>query len=193
MNFRELFPYIIIVILAYMFITRPVVVEKNIEIPAKSESFVVEKPVPEVKYDTIYRDSVVEKIVVKENPVNQELLTKYKQAKDSLAKMDIFEDAITERRYKDVFEDSNQTITVTSDVIGSLQRQKVDYNIHSTSIKRKDASEGVYVGVGASLSSKEFNLPSLDFNLSFVKNKKIYTLGMDLNQNIKIGIKQKIF
>lgn len=175
-----------------MWISRPVIT-KTIEIPAKSNTSIVENPTPEVIYDTIYRDSIVEKIIVKENPVNQELLTKYKEAKDSLSKLELYKSAVTQRKYKDVFEDSNQTITVTSEVTGTLERQQIDYDIHSTSIKRKDASEGFYLGVGASASSQVLETPSLDVYLSFIKNQRIYTLGTGTDRRIKIGIKQKIF
>lgn len=188
----QIFPYVVIAILMFMLISRPVVTN-TIEIPAKSGSFIVDKPEPVVVYDTIYKDNIIEKLVVKENPVNQELLEKYNQATDSLSKLILYRDAITIRDYKQVFKDMNQEITILSKVTGTLESQEVAYDIHSTSIKYKAPSEGLYIGVGTSASYQQIELPSLDVYFSYIKNKRIYSLGTGTDQRIKINIQQKIF
>ena len=188
MRFSTYFPYIIIAVLMFMLITRPTITE-YVEVPAKSGQMVIEKPEPIVHYDTIYKD----KIVVKENPVNKELLTKYEQATDSLEKLKLYRDAITIRDYKQTFKDKNQEITVSSKVTGTLERQEISYDIPSYQVKYKNPTEGFYVGVGASSSYRYLELPSLEVGAALVNNKKIYSVGVGTDQTIRINVKQKIF
>ena len=192
MTLKEFFPYVIIAILMFFLITGSHKTTEVITIPAKQNTFQRENPKAIVEYDTIYRDSIIEKIVIKENPVNQELLKKYEEAKDSLQRFTMFKSAITKRRYKEVFNDKNQSITVLSEVTGTLDRQELSYDIAEQEIKIKNPSEGVYIGLGIQASYRTLQLPQPEANISFLKNKQMYTIGIGTEQ-IRINYKRKIF
>lgn len=93
---------------------------KEIKVPFRVE---VEVPVVEVQHDTIYKPNPIP-YPVKE--VDTTLLEEYKKANDSL-KQKLFESAVTVNEYKEVFEDSIQTITVDANVTGKLNSIAVGY------------------------------------------------------------------
>ena len=91
-----------------------------VKVPVKIK---VEVPVIEVQHDTIYEPLPVPYPVKK---VDTELVEKYKKANDSL-KQKLFENAVTINEYKETFEDSIQTITVSSNVTGKINSLSVSY------------------------------------------------------------------
>lgn len=189
---KTIFPYVIIAILAYLLVIKPEESD-TITIPEKTGSFKVDNPEPIVKWDTIYKNNIVEKIVMKENPLNKELLKKYENSQDSIIKLNLYKDAITVRDYRQVFKDAQQDITVLSKVTGRLESQQIDYNIVEQQVKFNNPTEGLYIGVGSSLSYRQIELPSLSVEFSYIDNKKIYSLGLGINQTIKIRIQHKLF
>ena len=91
-----------------------------IEVPVRVE---VEVPVVVKEFDTIYEPVPVPYTVVE---LDTTLVEEYKKANDSL-KQEIFNSAVTVREYKEIFEDSIQTITVGANVTGTLNSLSVGY------------------------------------------------------------------
>lgn len=180
MTFKTLFPWIIILVLAYGLIKAKYKPTDLYEAPTITHS----NPVPIILYDTVYVDNKP-KVIIQENPVNTELLTKYKQAKDSITKLNLYKEAVTERTYKETFKDENQAITVTSKVIGTLQSQLVQYTA-------KKPSNGLYLGVGVGIDYRAFKLPQPEINISYLTGKEMYTIGAN-TQQIRLTYKRKIF
>jgi hypothetical protein len=86
----------------------------DVKIPSESNNFKpIDKPKPIEKPN---------KIIV----VDSSLVEEYKKANDSL-KERLFEKAITNRDYKEVFEDDLQTITVKANVTGTLNTLSASY------------------------------------------------------------------
>jgi len=98
-----------------------------IEVPVRFE---VEVPVVEVQHDTIYEPKPIPYLVKK---VDTSLVEEYKKANDSL-KQELFKNAVTVNKYKEVFEDSIQTITVDANVTGKLNSLAVGYKTKPKSI-----------------------------------------------------------
>lgn len=193
MSIKELFPYLVIVVLMIMLIQKPKEVVRTVEIPAKENSFTHHNPQPVVKWDTIYKDRIVEKVVPKENPVNKELLRKYQEAQDSITKLNLYRDAITTRVYEETYEDSVQTITVLSEVTGTLEKQSLSYTIQSIQKEFKNPSEGLYMGAGVSFPYRYLDIPSLNVDVGYLYNNTMYSVGLGTNQHITINVKKKIF
>lgn len=195
MKLSRIFPYIVITVLALLLSLQNCSSEEEsntITIPEKKGSVVIEKPEPIIRYDTIYKDSIIEKVVKVENPVNQELLKKYQEAQDSLQRIKLFKDAITERRYEEEFNQDGVTVTVNSDVIGTLKRQEVSFLIPEQQINYKNPSEGLYLGAGVGVSHRSLQLPEPEINLSFLKNKSMYSIGVGTDK-VRLTYKRKIF
>lgn len=175
-----------------------------IMIPAQENEFTVENPVAEVRFDTIYKDLIrkveIEKIVYKENPVNKELLSKYEKAmidNDSLKQLELFKEAVTERNYKQTFEDSVQTITVQSEVIGTLKLQSLKYNIKPRQIiiPATVMKPSLFVGGFSYMDVKNLGAPVVGVNISFLnkEKKKSFTFGYDTQKSVHIGMNIKLF
>lgn len=88
---------------------------------------------PEVKgnSDTIYQSSIIYKTI--KLPSHEDtLLVAY--LKDSINRLAMFIDAITERTYSQVFTDSNQEVEVYSKTRGELIEQAITYTIFPKTI-----------------------------------------------------------
>lgn len=191
---------IIVVLVGYILLIPPKVVQKTIEIPSKQGEKIVIKPIEVVKYDTIYREKEVVRIEKVKNELNEELLAKYNEAKklnDSLLLNEIFKNAIKKREYKEQLNDSNIIITVNSKTTGYLDHQKITYNIKPQRIVINKAMErmSLYFGGYTYMGIKEYSPPAFGLDLSLMdkKRKKIIKLGYDTNQNAMVGISFKIF
>lgn len=79
------------------------------------------------KYDFTPKQSTPQKEQENDN-IEKELLEQYKRANDSL-KEELFKKSVTTADYEDVFTDTTQTITVKTNVTGSINSMKVDYKI----------------------------------------------------------------
>lgn len=186
---------IIILIFIIIFLTRSCNEKEIVEIPIK-----IEVPVPVVKnnFDTIYKPQPI----TVENPLNIELLNKYKKAKDSLEKFDIFKESIKEREYNEKFEDTFQIINVYTKTQGKILKQTTNYKTKPYNIKvdtiinipikkTNQFFTGVELGVPAE------NLQDLNLvfkgNLMF-KNKKdnVLTLSFDTEKRVWLGYAIKL-
>lgn len=193
MTIGKVLPWVIVGVLMYLLVVPSNNKEEVIKIPQESNTIEATDIKPVVKWDTIRVHDTIVKVVKKKNPVNQNLLKQYKEAKDSLSQMKLYKEAITIRDYEETYEDDNQKVKVSSKVIGSLLSQKIKYDILPKEITYKNPTEGLYVGVGGRLSYKNLELPTLSTDLSLVKNKTIYTLGVGMDETILVGIKKKLF
>jgi len=162
----------------------PVVLE--IPIPSKENSFEVTK-IEEVPYPV-------------KNPINKELLKKYKQAKDSLEKYKLYKEAVTKRKYKEIFEDSVQKITVTAKTTGTLDNLKIQYKtkeriikvdtVIPVKIKVKKRAIITYIEGGASTDLREGinNTPVVKLGIDY-RSKKNNVFGVSYDSQKRVWIK----
>lgn len=185
-----------IIVLGIFLLQKPKEEIVEVEIPVE-----IEIPVPEVKkeFDTIYLPSPI-----KVNPANKDLLKKYNEAQDSIAKLNLYVEAVKEREYDTIYSDTVQSIKVYSKVQGKLLKQQLSYNIYPDTIQIDTA---VKTNIKLPVKNKVFilgevgqditNIQSISpvFKGSLVlKNKKdnILSLGIDSNKNIFIGFGFKL-
>ncbi len=175
--------------------------EKEIVIPSQENTMSVENPVEELRVDTIYKDSIrrveVLKIVKVENPVNEELLAKYEKAvfeNDSLKQLNLYKEAVTERKYNETFEDSIQTISVESNVIGTLKSQVVNYKTKERTVKVQPdkLKPSVFVG-GCFYGIFEEPVFGANMNLLNKDKNKLFTIGYDTQKRVHFGVTIKLF
>ncbi|MGD2113423.1 MAG: hypothetical protein PVG07_00110 [Acidobacteriota bacterium] len=175
--------------------------EEQIIVPSQENEMTVENPIEEQRFDTvIYKDSIrnieVVKVVKVENPVNEDLLEKYEQAikdNDRLKQISLYKEAITERKYNQVFEDSVQTITVKSEVIGTLKTQSVHYLTKPNIISVQKEPEKISLFAGG--FAYGFKEPAFGLNLNLVNKEKnrIFIVGYDTKNVVHIGVTFKIY
>lgn len=192
-SFKQYIPYIVIaILLVILFLRKTETV--TIDIPEQKGHFEVVDPEPIVLTDTILIDGKTE-YVTKENPINRELLEKYTSLKDSVSKLNFVKESITERTYRETFTDSVQTITIESEVIGTLKKQKVDYTIfpQSVTVPIKKRRLEVYTGLFTSIPTVTQQNLSIGAKVSLKAPKTIYHLGTDNHRNVYLGIDFKLF
>lgn len=169
---------------------------QEIIIPSKSNTVYIDNPIEVKVYDTIYRDSIIKKEVLRvvevESKPNQELLKKYEDANDSILKLELFISAIKERSYIEKLEDSVQTITVKSSVIGTLKSQSISYVTKPITIKKK-VLPSIYVGGSIQLTTKDGLTPSASVNISVAGKKTIYSIGINSNKAVFVSAGIRIF
>jgi hypothetical protein len=196
-------PYLIIAALVVYILMIGKSEEIEVKIPSVENTFEKNDLVPEVRFKTIYKDSITKKEVLKvvevENPVNKELLKKYEKAmraNDSLLRFTLYKEAITEKSYKEKFEDSVQVITVTSQVIGTLTSQSLHYKTKPQRMKVKSnkVKPSLFLGGFVALPMKEeFQVQTYGLRLQLVNRKRTISVGFDNKQNINFGIGLKLF
>lgn len=179
--------------------------EIEVIVPSVQNELKIENPVPDVRVDTIYK-TVFEKgkeiikteIIGVANPVNKNLMNKYREAikeNDSLKQLHIFKEAIRERKYTEVLEDSIQVITVKSDVIGTLKSQLIHYEtkeqVLKIDVRKKTGS--FFVGGFSKVPLMENEEVTFGVKLDLVKEKNIISAGFDNQKNIIIGYTLKLF
>lgn len=179
--------------------------EIEVIVPSVQNEFKIENPIPDVRVDTIYKTvfekgKEIEKIelVGVANPVNQRLMNKYREAikeNDSLKQLHIFKEAIRERKYTEVLEDSIQIITVKSDVIGTLKSQLIHYEtkeqVLKIDVRKKTGS--FFVGGFSKVPLMENEEVTFGLKLDLVKEKNIISAGFDNQKNVIIGYTLKLF
>lgn len=160
--------------------------------------------VPEIHkvHDTVYVDSIIYKnrVVVKENEANKELLAKYIALKDSTDKLNMYINAITEREYKITYPDSTQDISVYSRVRGKLLEQQLEYTIHKqettvdTTIEvpiEKQLELYGLIELGAPVfSTEQFNLSKFNLKATSIlknKNNDLFSFSIDVHRTIYLG------
>ena len=195
MNWKKVAPYLVIVLLLIYIFT----LEKEVEVirlPARENSVLITNPKPVVLRDTFLVNNGQIRIIERRNKVNQELLQKYNSLKDSVSKLQVFKEAITERKYVETLIDSTQTITVESSVIGTLTEQKISYRTNPITIERKSLKTPMQVYLGA-FTTLPTNLAeprlAVGANLNIKHNKTIYNIGFDTEQRVSVGASFKLF
>lgn len=188
-------PYIVIAgLVIYILMIKPEV--KTVVVPSYSGSKEVVKPVPVVRYDTIEVEGKERiKIVEVENPYNEELLRRYNEALDSIEKLNMFKEAITQRTYTEHLEDSIIKITVNSNTTGTLDYQKVSYKTKERTIQVNTGKikPKLYLsGFGRSEISAEGNA-AFGVKADLVNENTIITAGYDSRTNLTVGIGFKLF
>lgn len=173
---------IIIVLVTCLFVQRSCN-NKNtsiIKVPSITGTFKKIIPIP-IKYDTLYKDSIVykDKVIKITNPVDVKLAESYLKAKDSIARLNLYISAIEIKRYKEVFDDSNVTITVDAETTGKLNWMKPSYVIKERDItiplKVKQTVFAAYLGGGMGISKTM--TPSFTGNVGFQNKRGDIILG----------------
>jgi len=153
------------------------------------------------QYDTIYFPEPIKTIekkyvyvtktdtIERENPLNLYYFRKWKERVESRKVDDsLFFDAITEREYNQVFEDSASKIEIYSKVQGTLLSQSPKLTIKPQTVKVPYRRFTVLSGFELSNTSKldEFAAKAT----IGVQNKSgmIYRAGYDTNKNISVGL-----
>lgn len=200
---KKTIPYLIIAgLLVYIFSMEKEIIQ--VKIPSKENSVKIADPISEVRVDTIYKTvfrdgkrKVVKEVVTVENPVNKDLLDKYEEAKksnDSLLLDKIFREAITERLYTEKLVDSVQTITVKSEVIGTLKSQIISYKTNPQTITiKKWKRASIYIGGFSYLPTIDGESISVGLQLQVVNKKRVLTFGFDNTKKVHVGIAFKLF
>lgn len=151
-----------------------------IRLPSIADTFQKVTPTP-IKYDTVYKDSIVykDKVIKITNPINVELAESYLKAKDSITRLNLYISAIEIKRYKEVFDDSNVTITVDAETTGKLNWMKSSYVIKervvTTPVKVKQTVFAAYLGGGTGISKTM--TPSFTGNVGFQNKRGDIILG----------------
>jgi len=186
-------PWFIILCLTVLLVLKKEEI-RNIYIPSKSNKVTISAPKTIILLDTIYKDGLTKVIEVK-NPVNKVLLDKYTSLQDSISKLEVYKEAITERNYREILQDSVQIITVNSTVIGTLKNQTIEYNTfpQTIEIKTKTPKYSVFLGTFTTIPKKDITVVSIGANISLKTPKAMYTLGYTNQKQIQAGIAFKLF
>ena len=167
---------------------------KVITVPAKTNSQTFSSPTPIQRLDTIHTSSTNYEVIKIPDPINQELLEKYEKAQDSIVKLNLYKEAITEREYKEVLSDSVQTITVHSKVIGTLTEQIISYTTNpiTLEIKSKRSSAEVFLGGFTTIPTMPTGSLDVGGQLSIKTKNQLYNIGYTVNGSVMAGISFKI-
>jgi len=196
---------IILILLIYVFtIGRNKNEVTEVVIPAQSNEAVIDNPIPEIRIDTFYTEAkgkkIIEKIVPVENPINKELLQKYEQAiqdNDSLKALTLYKEAVTERLYIETLEDSVQTITVKTEVTGTMKKQSIDYLTKAKTVQfqTNKAKPSFFAGAFTCIPTKQAEVPVVGLNLYMMNKtgKRLLSVGCDNEKRVHLGIAIKLF
>lgn len=175
--------------------------EEQIVIPSQENTMSIDNPLSVIRTDTIYKDSIrkieVLKVVRVENPVNEELFAEYEKAvkdNDSLKQAILFKEAVTERKYKEIYEDSVQIITVESDVVGTLTSQAVHYKTRQKTVSFEPIKKKSSLFAGGFIyGNSEETAFGANLNLQNKEKNKIFTVGYDTKKRVHFGLTFKLF
>ena len=198
MNWKDLMPWVLVIVLILF-----VVVNESLDsfhspiiTPSKENSKTITEPTQIIEYDTIEIENKGKteiKIVEKENPINQELLRKYEALKDSVARLNLYKEVITERKYKETLEDSLQTITVDSEVIGTLKKQTISYETKPQIQKPKKSKFHTYIGINTNIPTNHLGRFAVGGQFSIQHQKRIYSIGYNTNEEITATLQIQLF
>ncbi|MEM9076302.1 MAG: hypothetical protein AAGC43_04645 [Bacteroidota bacterium] len=193
MKKREIY-YIIAVLLLVIntfMMTKEV---QYIRLPSKTNTKVITNTLP-VKTVPVDGTLTIPKVVRFEQQKNDTLLKLYNDAIDSIQKLQLFKEVISERTYREELKDSVQTITVETTVTGFMREQNISYVTNPVNIEKKSLKSrtSLYLG-GFSLLPTESERPiSLGADLNIVTKSNIFSIGIDNQRNIKAGLAFKLF
>lgn len=167
---------------------------ETIVIPPRVNTKVITTPSPIVRKDTLVLSGGKMEIVTRRNPVDSLLLARYRQAQDSLQKLQMYKEAITVRDYVEKLEDSVQTITVESRVTGTLNRQSISYKTKPMIIERESRKlKSFGVGSFALLPTQPNQTLTLGIKADVELEKITGSVGMDMDKRMFLGISLKLF
>lgn len=198
MNWKVLMPWVLIVIIILFVVVNESLdsFQSPIITPSKENSKTITEPTQIIEYDTIEVENKGKteiKIVEKENPINQELLRKYEALKDSVARLNLYKEVITERKYKETLDDSLQTITIDSEVIGTLKKQTISYKTKPQIKKPKKSKLHTYLGVTTNIPTNNFGRFAVGGQFSIKHQKRIYSLGYNTNEEVIATLQIQLF
>jgi len=204
LNIKKLiYPIIIIGLLFVIFIQKscynrglPSIENHEVVVPAQNGSFNAVKPIK--VHDTIIKDSIVfkDKIIPVTNPLNKQLVIDYLKAKDSIAKLNLFMNAVKTNKYEQNFDNKDINLTIEAETTGTLNYLKPTYTIKEKTIdvpvKVKQTIFALYTGIEI-YNNNELNNSGIKVDLG-IQNKRgdIYIAGYDTNNNIFIGYKLRL-
>jgi len=200
-NIKEIIIAIAVLFIAYLIYDKFTAEPEIVEVPVT-----IEVPVPG-KAGEIIRDTVlVPTAVYVPNPVNDTLLKKYQEAKDSITQLELYKDAITTRVYNEKFEDDVLTINVETKVQGRMLDQDIsNYYVKPSTVvldttlslevpKKINILAGAELGLP--LTPTGINPDGVNAKFNFgLQNKKgnILSVGIDTQGNGYIGYTMKLF
>lgn len=193
-RFIHILPYVIIALLLWYIHSLNRLGAEYYTLPPIASQKVVTSPQPIVKTRQVLTTSGIQVIEVP-NKVNDSLLKVYEAAKDSLEQLRLYKEAITEREYVETLEDTIQTITVESKVIGTLTEQKISYKTKTITLERSPRREAlsVYGGMFATLPSNLIDpRPAIGADLTIKLRRTMYKVGYDTSGRVHAGIAFKI-
>lgn len=177
---KQILPYLICVVLGMLLLNEcnrdPEVktIVRTVTIPEIVKQFdtiVVHKPIHTYSVDTIYIDRFIEA--------------------DSTGQLDLYEDAVTIREYKEVFEDSMARIEVYSKTRGHLLQQQANYTFferqRTDTIPLTKPKGNLYLVPEFGTNVKLEGLRAKASLLYQDRNKHLYSLSMDTDGYIYVG------
>lgn len=180
MRYRDII-YLVIILALVLYIASSLNDRTLVAVPTKINSKVISHPQPVAKPDTI---------------LNKELLSEYKAAPDSLAKLQVFKKSVTQREYVETLEDSVQTITIKSTVTGTLDEQIISYRTNPFTMEKESprSNTSIYLGAFTRFSTiSPLQETHIGINLHLAHKKKLFTIGYDTSKSITAGIAFKLF
>jgi hypothetical protein len=196
----DIIKYLIIVILVgIIFLQRSCYKEhvSIVKLPEVKGTFDTVKP-KEIPSKTKYVYTTLKgKTIYLTNPVNDSLVKEYEKATDSICKLQLYLDAISEREYLTEYDNDTINLKVYSKVQGTLLKEKPSYVIKTRSVETskliKEQKFAMYAGVDV-FDNKLFNNFGVKASLGFQnKNKDILTFSYDTHKNFYLGYSVKLF
>ena len=192
--------YLIIIILIIIIFLQRSCYNKSVNIvkvPEVKGTFDTVKPKEissKIKY--VYTTSKGKSIYLK-NPVNDSLVKQYEHAMDSICKLQLYLDAVSEREYLTEYDNDTINLKVYSKVQGTLLKEKPSYVIKTRSVEVskliKEPKFTMYAGVEV-FDNKLFNNFGVKASLGFQnKSKDILTFSYDTHRNFYVGYSVKLF
>ena len=188
-----IFNVALVVVIAFLFKPQNkgslevIVKEKEVIIPAKVGVL-----------DTIYNPQQISPSTIKlvKNPINQKLLRQYNSLLDSISRLQFVEQVITEREYREVYEDNFVKIDIYTNVIGTMVKQAPKYTIKPSKVIVKDTVTIHYNKPPSNkiLGGLELGIPVQGEQMRvkgsmYLQNKKdnILSVGFDSGKTVWLG------
>lgn len=162
--------------------------ERIVKVPEVVKEF---DTITEIQYlpsDTVYLTRWESVEIETQNPVNAELVEQYQQAKDSIARLTMYLNAIQERNFSETFDDEFATVQVSGRVRGELLSLSGGYTLKEREVSIREGKRfrllgGFNIGNNTNLSQFSWKATTGLQNAS----GDIITLGYDSNEVIWLG------
>lgn len=175
-------PWVAVAALLYLWVFKPRV--KYVEVPKEIE---VEVPVVgPIQTDTVYLPKPYP-VIKREVVVDEDLLSRFEKLKGENATLKAYKDAITQRDYSVVFEDSLTDVVVTSKVQGELLEQSLEYTLKPRQVSAVIPPEvtepksffagGLGIGLPVMGKIKQEGAPVISGSIMFVNKKQNPVVG----------------